>query len=126
MRRDLLVVDDDVDMIECVVKAAHDRGFHVVGTTDPTGVVHYVREKRPQLLLLDLRMPKLDGRDILAALTSDPDVTTTVVVMSGMDDPLTIDMCLRYGAADFVRKPFELASLFRRLELVLREKARPT
>jgi len=126
MRRDILVVDDDVDVIECLVHAAHDRGYHIVGTTDPTGVVHYVRQKRPHLLLLDLRMPKLDGRDILAALKSDPEVTTAVVVMSGMDDPLTIDLCLRYGVADFVRKPFELADLFRRLELVLRRQARTT
>lgn len=125
----ILVVDDDIDIVECVLVEAHARRMHATGTVDATEVRARIGESRPALVLLDLRMPKVDGRDVLAMIKSDPETAgIVVIVMSAMDDPLTVELCLRYGAADFVRKPFALDDLFGRIERALRRppRLRPT
>lgn len=125
MARGLLVVEDDLALMEFIVGAARDRGYDASGIADPTRVTTWVREQRPEVVILDLRMPMVDGRDLLASIAKDPGPTVTaVVVISGMDDPYTVELCFRYGAADFVRKPFVLGELFLRVELAIRARPR--
>jgi len=125
MQPTMLVVDDDVDIVICVVAEAKARGYGAVGTIDPTEVRQRVREHRPDVLVLDLQMGRHDGRDVLAQIKANAETATTVVVViSGLDDPHTITLCHAYGAADFVRKPFHLDDLFRRIELALRARPR--
>jgi two-component system KDP operon response regulator KdpE len=121
----LLVVDDDIDVVIVVVAEAKARGFVAIGTMDPTEVPRRLREYRPDVVLLDLRMGSHDGRDVLARIKADTETAgTVVIVISGADDPHTVALCRGYGAADFVRKPFVMEELFRRIERVLASPAR--
>lgn len=125
MRRTMLVVDDDVDIVIWVVAEAKARGYHATGTIDPRDVLARVIESRPDVVVLDLEMGRHDGRDLLARIKANPETAATVViVLSGMMDPFTIALCRDYGAADFVPKPFVLDDLFGRIERAVRTRSR--
>lgn len=115
-RRKLVIVDDNDELVAMLVRAAVERGYDATGVADASEGLRRVRALRPDVVLLDLRMPGLDGRDLLARLKSDPSVgETTVIVLTGMSDSHTRELCLAYGAADFVSKPIDLEDLFRRV-----------
>jgi DNA-binding response OmpR family regulator len=115
----LLVVEDDINLMNAMVAAATTRGYVAIGTVDASEVQQRVREFHPNIVLLDLRMGQYDGRDLLGWIKTEPETAaTTVVIVSAMDDPHTVGLCLAYGAADFVSKPIAPSRLFDRLELL--------
>ena len=125
MQRTMLVVDDDVDIVICVVAEAKARGYHAIGTIDPREIFKRLLAHRPDVVVLDVRMGRYDGRDVLAQIKANAETAATVViVISGMEDPHTISLCRAYGAADFVPKPFILDELFRRIERALQPRSR--
>jgi CheY-like chemotaxis protein len=113
--RRLLVVDDEPDIVRILVTIARDRGYDAAGAMELEEVLRYVRATPPEVVLLDLNMPLIDGRDLLARITAGPDAPA-VIVMSGWVDDLTLEVCRRYGAADVVRKPLQPDDLFRRID----------
>lgn len=116
----ILVVDDDEGIVRLVATVLQMAGAaEVQGVTDPRQAVRMCRERRPNLLLLDLHMGVLvDGLDVLAALGADGEAIT-VVVLSGDTNPDARIRALQLGAADFIAKPFDVAELVRRLRLLL-------
>lgn len=113
----LLVVDDDVELLVAVVRLARERGYAASGTIDPRDVPELVRSKAPSVVLLDLHMPRVDGRDLLAKLARAPG-GPAVIILTGFIDELTCELCRHYGAVDIVRKPFDPDDLFRRIDAV--------
>lgn len=111
----LLFVDDEIELMLALVAAARARGYVASGTIDARDVLPRVESTCPDLVVLDLRMPPHDGRDLLAKLRALP-MAPQVLVLTGMLDEHTEHLCRAYGATDVVRKPFELADLFRRIE----------
>jgi DNA-binding response OmpR family regulator len=118
MRPRLLVIDDEIELLLLLVAAARERGYEATGTIDPRTVLPRVRAAPPDVVLLDLRMPCLDGRDLLARMR-EVAKPPAVIVVTGWLDELTDDLCRAYGAVDLVRKPFDLDDLFRRVEAAL-------
>jgi len=80
----LLVVDDDTDIRESVIEILEGEGFTVAGAVHGADGLAQARERRPDLIVLDMMMPVMDGREFLAALRSDPALATIpVVTMAG-------------------------------------------
>jgi putative two-component system response regulator len=105
----VLVVDDllaNVRLLTCVLEEWGCR--HVVGTTKPSEVVELCRQGEPDLILLDLRMPELDGFQVLELLRPWTEKTpaTPVVVITADATGETCERALAAGARDFVTKPF--------------------
>jgi DNA-binding NarL/FixJ family response regulator len=101
----VLLADDHQLMIEALRLALEQDGdFEVVGeTTDPTQVRALVRTLRPKVLLLDVRMPVLDGISCLRRVHQEfPDLV--VVMLSASEDPVTIEQAFQYGARAFLLK----------------------
>jgi len=111
----LLIVDDEVELLVLLVREARERGYDATGTIDPSEVLDIVRSRSPSVVLLDLHMPRIDGRDLLAKLTRHP-VTPAVIILTGAIDDFTCELCRSYGAVDIVRKPFDPDDLFRRID----------
>jgi len=73
----------------------------------------------PRLILLDLRMPRVDGFEVLRQLKEDPCTQTiTIVVMTSSDQPCDEQRCRDYGADLFVTKPVQMGELFERLSAI--------
>ncbi|MDX6237480.1 MAG: hypothetical protein QOG10_2295 [Kribbellaceae bacterium] len=117
MARVLLVEDDDA--IRTSLSRSLTAAGHVV-TAVAAGVagVAAVAKERPEVMLLDLGLPDLDGRDVLAMVRSVSDIP--VIVATARDDDVSVVKLLDAGADDYVIKPFSTAQIDARIRAVLR------
>jgi len=117
----LLVVDDDRAILTLVGTIALAEGFDVATTVDGTDAMNQLRQRRADLVLVDLRMPGVSGLDVLRAIRAI-NRRSHVVLMSGF---ATIDSAVeavKLGARDYLTKPFDLRRL-RQLLASVREEA---
>src|SRR5579862_6081237 len=106
----VLVVDDSEELRTFVTALLEDAGFLVEQASDGVEALERARQRRPDLILLDVVMPRMDGLDLLLRLRSDlaPPIPP-VILCSGFD--LTEEEALRRGAKRFLRKPIAPADL---------------
>lgn len=101
----ILVVDDEKDIKEFVSEFFEEIGYKVFSTTDPFKVMPLVEKEKPDVVLLDILMPELSGKDILKEIkTKNKD--TKVIMVTMVDDPKVKEECLSLGADEYVKKPF--------------------
>jgi two-component system, cell cycle response regulator len=120
----LVVVADDSAVARAVVRDQLEaEGYRVVEADNGRVAVAACREVHPDVVLLDIEMPELDGYAVLAALKQD-DLTSTVPVVFLTGQTTTADVVegLRLGAHDYLRKPFEPAELTARVSAAMRTK----
>ncbi|MEO5833368.1 MAG: diguanylate cyclase [Nakamurella sp.] len=112
----ILVADDSL-LIRAVVRAGlEDEGYLVVEAVDGTAALEQCRTLRPDVVLLDIEMPGLDGYEVLQRLKADPVLTDIpVVFLTSRTDTADIVAGLRGGAHDYLKKPFEPAELLARV-----------
>jgi two-component system KDP operon response regulator KdpE len=114
----VLLVEDDTAIRVALTRSLHDQG-HVVRTavSGMTALSDAV-EQKPDVVLLDLGLPDIDGADVLSMLRAVSDVP--VIVATARDDEVEIVRLLDRGADDYVIKPFSAAQLNARIRAVLR------
>jgi len=124
MRRELiLTIDDDALVRNAYARILEQGGFRVIQADDGASGMAHFREHRPDAVLLDLRMPGLDGLEVLAALVARAP-ETPVVISSGTEQIADVVQALRRGAWDYVTKPIEDPVLLRRAMERALEKSR--
>lgn len=106
----VLVVDDESDVRNLLRKFLTRRGYEVLTAGDGEAAIEAIRENRPDIVLLDIRLPKMDGLSVLQRLRDESD-DVAVITMSGNADEDTARRSLELGAADFITKPFNLPYL---------------
>ncbi|RME28541.1 MAG: response regulator, partial [Deltaproteobacteria bacterium] len=117
----LLVVDDDLAFTYVVKGYLMGCGFEVDVAHDGAAAVHLCREKKPELIIMDIRMPSPDGLDTVDALKHDPKTRNIpVLVVSGACDE---NSAAQAGTAGFMPKPLEMEELRNRIEQILLENA---
>ena len=108
----ILVVDDEEKIRTTLRGILGDEGFQVLDTGEGAGVLDLVRTQQPQLVILDIWMPHLDGITLLEQLKAQqPELP--VIVISGHGTIETAVRATRIGATDFIEKPFSLETLLR-------------
>jgi two-component system response regulator ChvI len=112
------LVDDDHDVIELVATALESKGYNVVAYLDGQAALNGFKELQPDLAILDIRMPQMDGIELLRRLRQKSDVP--VILLTGRLDETDELIGLRIGADDFIRKPFSQRVLIERVRTVLR------
>ena len=119
----ILVVDDEPDILLATRLLLQGAGYDVVEAKSGEEAVAVVAERRPDAVLLDLRMPGMDGWNVLERLRQDGLLEgLPVIVLSAHASKATVDRSLELGAAGYVRKPFELADLRRALDRALADR----
>ena len=113
----VLIVDDD-PQLRHVVRAALDSELDVVEAADGLEGIRAFHRQRPDLVVADVEMPRLDGLELLRRIRELGD--TPVILMGDVDAPAAIVRGLRSGADDYLVKPFDLDVLVARIEAVLR------
>jgi len=106
----VLVVDDDELLTRVVCNALQKAGYAVTVAQDGANAVKMAVEQRPAIILVDLRMPGIDGHTIMRRAHAQG-VDAAFVVMSGSRDPEDIIDAIRNGASDYISKPFSLSEL---------------
>jgi len=121
----ILMIDDEPINMEVVQAYLEDAGYrNFITTSDSTCAMDIIRQKMPDVILLDLVMPEVTGFDILEQLQSDESLAyIPVIVLTSSDDPETKMQCLQFGTADFLAKPVDSSELVLRLRNTVRAKA---
>lgn len=101
----ILVVEDDRFLGELVVRKLTNNGFNVVRAVDGEEAMAQLKENTPHLILLDLRIPKKDGFEILEWLKQDPTkAKIPVIVLSNLNRTEDVDRATKLGAKDYLVK----------------------
>ncbi|HEY2043626.1 MAG TPA: response regulator [Jatrophihabitans sp.] len=118
----VLIVDDEPQLLRTLVLSLTQRGFEVSTAADGRTALGLVKSETPDLLLLDLGLPDLDGLEIIRRLRHDDSALPIIVLSarSGSNDKI---VALDLGAIDYMTKPFDMNELLARLRAVARRKA---
>jgi len=124
MPKTVLVAEDDPAVSEVVVTALEEVGYRCVAARDGRRALDLTRSERPDLVILDLRMPVLSGDDVHRELRRDPLTRyVPVIIVTALEGAREAVARLRDGADDFIAKPFDLDELVARVEATLRRSA---
>src|SRR5829696_7951952 len=117
----VLIVEDDEDIAQLLAHSVRKAGFDAAVMLSGAGVLARVRDSPPDLLLLDVMLPGLDGRDICRALRADPQIQAVPVIMiTARADEAERVAGLDLGADDYITKPFSPREVVARVRVVLR------
>lgn len=116
----VLVVDDDPHIREVVRFALQKGGFGVAEAEDGRQGLALFSEKEPDLIILDITMPEMDGTEVCRAVRAGSDVP--IIFLSSRDDEVDRIVGLELGGDDYVTKPFSPRELVARVKAVLRRK----
>src|ERR1700760_1575508 len=119
MRQRILVVDDDPSLAEMLTIVLRGEGFDTAVIGDGTQALAAVRELRPDLVLLDLMLPGMNGIDVCRVLRADSGVP--IVMLTAKTDTVDVVLGLESGADDYVMKPFKPKELVARMRARLRQ-----
>ncbi len=120
MKPKILVVDDEPDALELVGFNLRRAGFEVVTATDGTEALRKARTVRPNLIVLDIMLPELDGLEVCKRLRADPETTATpIILLTARTAEVDRVLGLELGADDYLTKPFSPRELVLRIRNVL-------
>jgi two-component system response regulator MtrA len=114
----ILLVEDDPSIREITALGLQASGFTVVTAADGMEALERWRADQPDLVLLDVMLPRLDGLEVCRAIRRES--TLPVVMLTARADTIDVVVGLESGADDYVRKPFEMPELVARVRAALR------
>ncbi len=116
----IALVDDDRNILTSVAIALESEGFETVTFTDGAVALTEFGRNPPDLAVLDIKMPRMDGMEVLRRLRQRSDMP--VIFLTSKDDEVDEVLGLRLGADDYIRKPFSQRLLIERIRAVLRRR----
>jgi two-component system KDP operon response regulator KdpE len=119
----ILVVEDDDETRRALVRDLAARGYRLVEATDGRSALRQWEAGRPDVVLLDLGLPDVDGLDVIRRIRRE--ASTPIVILSGRYEEREKVVALERGADDYVTKPFGVDELNARLRVALRRAAGP-
>ncbi len=121
MAHTIALVDDDQNILTSVSMALEAEGFQVRQFTDGASALRGLEAQPADLVILDIKMPRMDGMELLDRLRQK--TAMPVIFLTSKDDEVDEILGLRMGADDYVRKPFSQRLLIERIRTVLRRNA---
>lgn len=119
----LLVDDDEFDLIELIREELAHIGYTTIFATDGEGTLHQLAHEKPDIIVLDLKLPDIDGMLLISKIRLMSKVP--IIVISGRTGQVDRVVALERGADDFIPKPFDLTELEARIAAVLRRSQPP-
>jgi DNA-binding response OmpR family regulator len=115
-RQTVLIADDEPNLRVLVHKTIESPMYQVIEACDGEEAWILIKERRPALVLLDMKMPRRSGLEVLTAIRADPDLRgTQVMVLTASDQQKDIDAGILAGADYYLTKPFSPADLLARV-----------
>jgi DNA-binding response OmpR family regulator len=118
-RTTLLLADDDTTILDSLAPFLERAGFVVVLASDGAAALDKIHSHHPNLVILDVLMPRLDGREVLRRLRHENNLTPTIL-LTQVGESAERALALEEGADDYLNKPFDPHELLARIRAVLR------
>ena len=119
----ILVVEDEQSLREPLVYQLVKEGYEVIEAVDGDEAIREFKAQAPDLILLDLMLPKRNGNDVCQTIRQTSNVR--IIMLTAKDSPIDKVVGLEIGADDYVTKPYETPELFARIKAVLRRGVEP-
>lgn len=120
-RKTILVVDDEQDLLDLIEYNLKKEGFDVLKAEDGLEGIDVARQHRPDLVLLDIMMPKMDGLEVVERMRSDKKIKRIpIIFLTARGDEKTEVEGLDKGGDDYITKPISTTKLISRIKAVLR------
>ncbi|MBS96452.1 MAG: response regulator transcription factor [SAR202 cluster bacterium] len=114
----ILIVEDETNIADSVKLNLEAEGYEVEYTTDGQMGLHYARTLNPDLIILDIMLPKLDGFEVNKIIQKE--LSIPVIFLTAKSDEISTVLGLELGADDYISKPFSMRELISRVKAVLR------
>ena len=118
MTTKILVIDDDNAVTDLLAVLLRSQGFDVTATNSSTEGLNHARQAQPELIILDLMMPEMDGWEVCRAVRAFSQVP--IIVLSALNDPSMVASVLDAGADDYLTKPTPSRILVAHINRLLR------
>ncbi len=116
-RKTILVVDDEPAICANLQALLETRGYKVVVASEGRGAVELARETKPDMILLDVKLPVLDGLEVCRILKEDkPTRKIPIVMLTALDTLGDVDKAVACGADDYLTKPLDTEKLLEALK----------
>ena len=116
----ILIVEDELDIAENLVALLTAKGHKATFSADGADALERARKERPDLILLDVMLPRMSGHDVCRLLRADPKTAGIKIVMvTGLGRGGDVEAAFAAGADDYLIKPFDSARLFKKIEKIL-------
>ncbi len=120
-RKRILVVDDEKDLVDLITYNLQRNGYDFLAATSGTDALEIAQREQPDLIILDLMLPGIDGTEVARRLKADARTANIPIVMlTAKSEEIDVVVGLSLGADDYVTKPFSMKILLARLNTVLR------
>jgi two-component system, OmpR family, alkaline phosphatase synthesis response regulator PhoP len=117
----ILVTDDEKDIVELISYNLEKEGFSIIKAYDGEAALRLVKLQKPDLLILDLMLPRISGIDVCKAVRNNPDTANLPIIMvTAKADETDKIIGLEIGADDYITKPFSIKELVARVRAILR------
>ena len=127
MRQKILVVDDEQVLVETLVYNLEQAGYQVITVSDGASALEAARCETPDLIILDLMLPGIDGLEVCRQLRSETSsATIPILILTAKDEEIDKVVGLEVGADDYVTKPFGRRELLSRVRALLRRANYPS
>ncbi len=114
----ILIVDDDQDILNILELLLNLEKYDVRSASTGMRCLEMIKEDKPDLIILDLNLPDLNGQQICRLVRNEHDIP--IIILSARDNVSDKVVCLEYGADDYLTKPFENIELVARVKAILR------
>ena len=118
----ILVVDDDVDTLTVLTDLLAEHGYDVVTAVDGVEGLKTATEERPDLALVDTRLPKMDGYEVCRRVKEMKGLDAGVIMFTAYGDAVNVAKAKEVGADDFLAKTEDFANMHRAIKKLLGEK----
>ena len=118
--RKILIAEDERDILELIIFTLQFGGYDVVPTSNGVDALDMIHKEQPDLILLDVRMPRMSGYEVCKQIKSGDDTRNIpVVFLSAKGQEAEVTTGYEMGAVDYILKPFAPDQLLERLENIL-------
>jgi len=117
----ILVIDDEKDIVELIRYNLKNEGFSVIQAYDGETAIKMAKTQKPDLLILDLMLPGMNGIDVCKAIRANPETAhLPIIMLTAKADEVDKIIGLEIGADDYITKPFSVKELMARVRTILR------
>ncbi len=119
LKKTILVVDDEKRIVDILVYNLQKEGYQTLEANDGEEAIRLANEKKPDLILLDIMLPKIDGLTVCKRLRQT--LSVPILILSAKDEEIDKILGLELGADDYITKPFSVRELIARVKANLRK-----
>lgn len=119
----ILVVDDEALLVKGIRFNLQSEGYEVITGSDGLEALHLVQEKNPDLVILDVMMPNMDGMTACSKIREFSDIP--IILLTAKTDDMDKLMGFDHGADDYITKPFNILEVKARIKAIIRRSSKP-